>query len=167
MISFFIKLVTVFCLISYPLLVYLGMAYIDIRLMGALLLVIILLRIIAFRQQPKKQTLLFLLVGSAIAIIVIFSNQLYFLKLYPVCISLLMLGIFGYSLLYPPTIVQTIAHRSFKEKEMPEEVITYTRNITKIWCAFFLANAILASYTTFFTTIEMWTLYNGLISFLI
>lgn len=166
-ISLAVKAFVLLCLLAYPVLVYFGLAYIDVRLLGALLLLVILLRMIVLRQQPKKQTLLFLAIGISIAIAVIVSNQLIFLKLYPVCISLLMLGIFGYTLIYPPTIIETIARRSFKDKEMPEKVISYTRNVTKVWCLFFLGNALIASYTTLFSTMEIWTLYNGLISYLI
>jgi uncharacterized membrane protein len=53
------------------------------------------------------------------------------------------------------------------EPDLSEEAINYTRNVTVIWVIFFLINGTIATYTTFYTSIEVWTLYNGLIAYLL
>ncbi|MCK5717639.1 MAG: hypothetical protein KAH77_09135, partial [Thiomargarita sp.] len=35
------------------------------------------------------------------------------------------------------------------------------------WCIFFIFNVIMATLTTFYATLEMWTLYNGLIAYIL
>jgi uncharacterized membrane protein len=53
-----------------------------------------------------------------------------------------------------------------QEPDLPESGVLYTRKVTLVWCAFFIMNAATALYTCF-ESIEIWTLYNGLISYLL
>ena len=45
--------------------------------------------------------------------------------------------------------------------------VIYTRRLTKVWIAFFIANGLVALWTALYATLEMWTLYNGLISYIL
>jgi uncharacterized membrane protein len=42
----------------------------------------------------------------------------------------------------------------------------YCREVTKVWCAFFLVNSLVSSWTVFFESLDMWMLYNGFIAYI-
>jgi len=45
--------------------------------------------------------------------------------------------------------------------------VIYTRRLTKVWIAFFIANGLVALWTALYATLKTWTLYNGLISYIL
>ncbi len=53
-----------------------------------------------------------------------------------------------------------------QEPELPDYAISYTRTVTKVWCLFFIINGSI-SLTTCFMDLQTWTLYNGLISYIL
>jgi len=117
-------------------------------------------------QRTFRPQLIFTLAAAgAIGFLVVVSNSELFLRFYPVCISGLMLALFFVSLLRPPTIIERIAR--FKDPNLPDAAIRYTRNVTIIWCVFFVFNGGAALYTTLYTSLETWALYNGVISYVL
>jgi uncharacterized membrane protein len=86
------------------------------------------------------------------------------LKLYPVLINIIMLIIFGYSLITPPSIIERIAR--LREPDLPPIAIIYTRRVTQIWCVFFVINGSIALGTVFWASPAIWSLYNGVISYI-
>jgi uncharacterized membrane protein len=87
------------------------------------------------------------------------------LKCYPVLINVFMLILFGYSLIAPPTAIERIAR--LKEPNLPPIAVTYTRRVTQIWCGFFVINACISLSTALWASPAIWSLYNGLISYLL
>jgi len=43
----------------------------------------------------------------------------------------------------------------------------YTRRVTQVWTGFLVANSAIAAATAVWGTVEQWTLWNGLISYLL
>ncbi|HEY4665624.1 MAG TPA: hypothetical protein VIG85_11630 [Comamonas sp.] len=86
-------------------------------------------------------------------------------KLYPVMVSLVLLGIFAYSLWQPPTVVERLAR--LQEPDLPVQAVHYTAQVTKVWCAFFVVNAAIALVTACWASDAVWALYNGLLSYVL
>jgi uncharacterized membrane protein len=86
------------------------------------------------------------------------------LKLYPVLVNAVMLGVFGYSLLSPPTVVERFAR--LREPELSPAGVAYTRRVTQVWCVFFIVNGSIALATALWASPKVWSLYNGLIAYL-
>ncbi len=74
-------------------------------------------------------------------------------------------AVFGLSLLFPPTIVERIAR--ITEPNLPPGGVVYTRRVTAIWAVFLLFNAVVSAATALWGTLAQWTLWNGLISYLL
>ncbi len=55
----------------------------------------------------------------------------------------------------------------FHNKNLSSNAVKYTRKVTIIWCIFFVINGLIALYTAFYASLEIWTLYNGLISYVL
>ncbi|QSX31970.1 hypothetical protein JYB88_17095 [Shewanella cyperi] len=159
-----VKLLTFALLLAYPLAVWLGLNYLPPGTLALALCLLLLLRLALEKQQLKLLTLP-LLAGLLLSALSLLAKQQHWLLYYPIVINLSMLGLFGYSLLREPTIVERLAR--LQEPDLPAEARPYLRNVTRLWCGLFVINAGMAFYTAQFASLEAWTLYNGLIAYLL
>jgi uncharacterized membrane protein len=145
----------------YPLAVWMGHGTAQPRLFACLLLLAAATRIYAMKIGSVGRWWL----GGALllAAAAIWGNAWMPLKLYPVLINAVMLGVFGYSLVSPPSMIERFAR--IKETNLPPEAIVYTRCVTKVWCAFFLVNGTIALITALWASPAVWSLYNGVIAY--
>lgn len=164
--AFLIKVIFVPVLLAYPFAVYFGLNYFNSRVVAAALLVLMILRAACSAQRGSRRVWAMLALGVSVAACTYVLNEPFYLRLYPVLMSGLMLGMFAMSLFQPPSMIEMFARLSFKGRPMPAHVVTYTRNVTKVWCGFFILNGAVALYTVS-ASLETWTLYNGLISYLL
>lgn len=157
---------------AYPFALYFGVRGLSARMLGYGLLAMAIVRLGAylfarFFRSAKVQitSVLPAIALLLIAILAILHNSKNVLHVYPVLVSACMLIIFGLSLFWPPPIAERIARLS--EPNLDATGVRYTRRVTQIWCVFFFANGIVASWTVFLGNEEVWMLYNGLISYLL
>jgi len=87
------------------------------------------------------------------------------LLFYPVLMNIALFTFFFGSLFTRKTVVEGLAR--IKNPELSELGIAYTRNVTKCWCVFFVLNGSIAFFTAQYTSLTVWTLYNGLIAYLL
>lgn len=156
-----IGLVLVLAGLAYPFAVYFGIEHLSPRVFALLLGGLWLARALSVRKRPGGRWM----TGAALAfcLLLALANTPALLRWYPVLISLLMLGLFGLSLVYGPPLVERLAR--LREPELPEVAVRYTRQVTKVWALFFLCNGLLAAALTLWAPLSWWTLYNGLIAY--
>ena len=149
--------------LAYPFVVYLGMEQLSPRLFALLLGGLWLARLLSGRQTQLSYTvaataLLFcLLLGLA--------GEPALLRWYPVLISLALLGLFAGSLCSGMPIIERLARLS--EPELPPAAVRYTRQVTWVWVGYFVINAGIASGLALWAPLSWWTLYTGLIAYLL
>jgi len=146
----------------YPAAVYFGAQFVQPRFIAVLLASILLIRLLA-TDAGFPRWLLF--AGLAYAGFAVWSNQLVTLLFYPAFANAVMLLIFAGSLFYPPSIVERIAR--MQQPDLPHKGIIYTRKVTQVWCVFFFINGCIALITALWSNFEVWSLYNGLITYLL
>lgn len=146
----------------YPAAVYFGLQYLQPRLIALALAAILLLRLTLVRADWSKPLLL---AGLAYAGFAIWSNQAVALRFYPALVNAVMLAIFAASLLHPPSIVERLAR--LKQPDLPTQGVSYTRRVTQVWCGFFIVNGGIAAATALWSSFQIWSLYNGLIAYLL
>lgn len=155
--------------IAYPALIFFGLHVLEPRYVAALLAASLILR-------RRREATLFLsglsrvdiaVLAALLAVVgtAVVTNSEALLRLYPAAVNLGMLLLFGLSLRYPPSMVERIAR--MREPNLPKAVVRYTRRVTLVWCAFFVANGTLAAYTALYSSRGLWALYNGLIAYLL
>ncbi len=83
---------------------------------------------------------------------------------YPVVVNVLLLTVFFRSLYADSTVVEYLARLS--NPNLPPEGVVYTRRVTKAWCLFFTGNGLIALATICSGSLELWTLWNGLLSYM-
>ncbi|EJN09278.1 hypothetical protein [Herbaspirillum sp. YR522] len=149
-------------ILLYPLLIWSAHGRLEPRQLALLLLAIGAVRLLAARWAIK-------LVWPGLAALLLAApallwNDLLPLKLYPVLISMGMLVLFGASLLRPPSIIERLAR--LRDPALPPFAIAYTRRVTQVWCGFFALNGSIALGTALWAPPAVWSLYTGLVSYL-
>ena len=181
--SLLIRSVLAVIIIAYPFVVYFGLLHFQFWQVALFIVVLALFRILLLKNRPTA----ILKTGIIGAVVLLFLallamaleqalwlkiypelamalEQALWLKIYPVAISLLLLFFFASSLLTSKSMIERFAE--LREKNITKEKQHYMRNLTKVWCGFFVINAMVASYTIFQSD-KIWMLYNGLISYLL
>ncbi|WP_171013836.1 hypothetical protein [Chitinivorax sp. B] len=148
--------------VLYPFAIWLGQAHVEPRMLALLLVVILLLRVNSSGLMAGKG---WLAAAGVLLIAVMISNSALPLKLYPVLVNVAMLAVFGWSLFHPPSVVERLAR--LREPDLPAFAVAYTRRVTQVWCAFFVVNGSIAFVTALWATPQVWSLYNGLIAYLL
>ena len=139
-----------------------GMAGAVLWAMAGLMLLCLVLR--GFRKS--HMALFLLIVMSAAASAFTLSGSALPAKLYPVCVSLTLLALFGSSLTGEKSIVQRLAELRVPEGQRTDFFRLYCRRVTEAWCVFFVLNGFI-SLSTCFMSDRDWALWNGLISYIL
>jgi uncharacterized membrane protein len=147
----------------YPLLVWLGHGEVEPRLLAGMLVLAALLRLHATERGKAGRWWLAgaLLLAAAAA----WSNAWMPLKLYPVLVNVVLLGVFGYSLIVPPSLIERLAR--VQDSDLPPYAVPYTRRVTQVWCVFFFINGVIALATALWASPAVWSLYNGVIAYVL
>ena len=146
----------------YPLVIYFGLGRFEPRWLA-----LFLLAIVTARAAISRDPVWLAAAGGALILVIAstLANQVLPLKLYPVLVNAVMLGVFGLSLRHPPSAIERIAR--LREPNFPPEAVAYTRKVTMVWCGFFIANGGIALITALWATDKVWAAYNGLIAYLL
>ncbi|MHB8381512.1 MAG: COG4648 family protein [Candidatus Binataceae bacterium] len=149
--------------VAYPFLVYCGLRVLPPGIIAIVLIPILGLRLVLGQNQSGRNTLPYLL-AALVVLLVAARSPMIGLKAYPVILSLALAAAFAYSLVWPPTVIEQIAR--LRHPDLPLEVNSYLRKVTIAWLMFFIANAAISAGTAIHGSLRLWTLYNGLISYL-
>lgn len=151
-------------MLIYPLAVYFGIQYFEPWIIASSLFVLLLIRLV-ITTSDKNWNRLLLIICLMYCVFAVWNNNVLSLRFYPVLISFGLFAIFASSLFYPPPIVERLAR--LQHPELPEQGVIYTRRVTQVWCAFFMINGCIAFITAVACSFAFWSLYNGLISYLL
>lgn len=164
----FIKGLLGLILIAYPFLVYFAIQNQAIGLLALFLITVAMLRLFLVNTLSTAQLNI---VRQSALLLIVLAVMSYWLKdsqwfmVYPVMMSLIMLVFFAQSLFQDKSMIQRFAE--LRETDINAKKQAYMRKLTVVWCGFFVVNGFIAFYTWQFTSLEIWTLYNGLISYVL
>lgn len=172
------KIILTLLTLLYPLVVFYGLAEFSVRWVSFTLLLLFLLRLFVLKKNSssssklKNSQMLGPLTAKTVSLVVLAFLLFSFvfdadigLLFYPVIINSALALIFSYSLVNPPPVIERLARLT--QADLPPHAVLYTRNVTKVWLGFFIINGLIASYTALFTSLKTWTLYNGLIAYIL
>lgn len=163
-----LTLLSALIIFSYPIAVYFGLNKFGLQAVGGVLATVFLVRIVTGGQAKIKELKHLAWVSGGAGLLLLLLGMIFkqhgWLTYYPVVVNLCMFTVFALSLTQPQTIIERLAR--LQDPELPQSGIDYTRKVTKVWCGFFVLNGAIALYTCF-QSLELWTLYNGLISYLL
>lgn len=150
-------------LLAYPFLFYRYHDVVGLPGLSALLGVLALGRVCALPRLGPGRKIAAALAVVAFVLAVAYWHSSSLLKLYPVGVNALLLGYGLYTLRRPPSAIERLV-RALGRPVSPAGV-RYTRNVTVLWCAFFIINGAAAGYTALAAPTSAWAWYNGVISY--
>ena len=151
---------------TYPIFVYLGLAYVAPWVVVSILLAILVLRIAVAWNETTAIELRLLAFGIVLGLgVLTAADELAAVKAYPLMVNLGLAALFAYSLIRPPTAIERIARLT--EPSLDARGVAYTRRVTVMWLCFFILNGAVSWITAVHGTIEQWALYNGVIAYLL
>jgi uncharacterized membrane protein len=145
----------------YPFAVYYGMEHLSPRLFAVVLGALWLIRALSRRGKPGNFWTTTVALGFCLLLGL--AGEPALLRWYPVLLNGLLLALFGLSLKFGPPVVERLARLS--DPQLPEVAVRYTRQVTAVWAAFFLANGLVVIALNFWAPLSWWTLYTGLIAY--
>ncbi|NRF46591.1 hypothetical protein HRF68_02885 [Pseudomonas stutzeri] len=148
--------------LAYPFAVYFGIEHLSPRVFAALLGALWLARLLSSARAASRGT-------AAVALLFCLALALLdddvLLRWYPVLINAAMLALFAGSLFVGMPVIERLAR--LQEPDLAEAGVRYTRQVTKVWVGFFVINGTIATALTLWAPLAWWTLYNGLIAYLL
>jgi uncharacterized membrane protein len=173
-----LKIVLIILSILYPFTLLIGLFWLKAspRVMVFVLVAIGAVYFIVNSGDAKKkgfrsiQFWIMICVVMAMAFLAFITENAGVLKLYPVIINLFLLASFGFTLYHGPSMIYRFA--IIKDKSIPdspdnEAIKSYCRSVTRIWCIFFVFNALISAFTVFLADEIIWGVYNGFISYVL
>ncbi|MGH1471693.1 MAG: hypothetical protein ACRBCS_10900 [Cellvibrionaceae bacterium] len=159
----------------YPFAIYFGLQHFDPRTLILILIAIVGIRFLTLKNSPLNHWVWIPLLG-VLCVWVWISNSGLGLKFYPVLINTSFLILFCWSLKQPPTMIERFARLkpamleeikvSPDSDEILPDVKKYMGKVTIVWCCFFVVNGLTALGLAFWGSDKIWTLYNGIVSYL-
>ncbi len=149
--------------LAYPFVVYLGMEHLSPRTFAMLLGTLWLARLLSGSQTSLDRTLA--IAALLFCLLLGVAGEPALLRWYPVLISLALLGLFAGSLVVGTPIIERLARLT--EPELPAAAVRYTRQVTWVWVGYFIINASIASGLALWAPLSWWTLYTGLIAYVL
>lgn len=162
--SVVLRIAFVFVLALYPFFVFFGLRVLPPGGVGLILAVLLMMRFGVIRLTERSIVLPGFIVLFLYAATSALLGSTQMLLYYPVLVNALLLVLFAGSL----RTKEPLLNRVVRARGTPvgEHTARYLTRLTAIWAVFFLVNGLIAVWTTT-TSIEIWTIYNGIISYLI
>lgn len=150
---------------AYPLLVYGGLRLLTPRVLAlALGAVFVLRETLQARQRPSPLLAPLVIVLAICAAAALFNDGRVFLYV-PALINGVLLLSFVRTLVVPPSMGERLARR--RRPELSADDVAYCRQVTRVWCVFFVANGAFSAWLAARGALETWTVYNGLMSYVL
>ena len=148
----------------YPFIIYFGIRVLPAGFFGLLLAVLVVLRFSVVGKDERAMALPLMLLLLAYAIVAAIVGRTQALLYYPVLVNGLLCTVFALSLRKGEALLLRLMRA--RGVPMSEYGPGYLTRLTAVWAGFFGANSLVALWTTT-ASLEVWTLYNGLISYLL
>ena len=161
--------------VLYPLIIYCGLEFFGLspRRLSLLLLSLAFFHFLNFTRNKSSldrwRMIVLVMLVLVCAVVAFAADNILFVKFYPVLVNLSLLAFFAFTLWRPPNFAFRMAllgDKALKDSPSKNSVENYCRKVTIVWCFFFVFNSVVATFTVFMGSDKIWSLYNGLISYI-
>lgn len=151
--------------LSYPFIVYfLGKQIPASYIILGLVSVLFMRSAVQYRQQGASNVYMTLAIVTLMTGLFLWKGSMA-VMLYPIIMSLSFAFLLGWSLIYPPSLIERIAR--IIDPNLDSYGVDYTRKVTMFWLGFSLFNALISFSTVLLKDPNIWLLYNGFISYIV
>jgi uncharacterized membrane protein len=159
-----IRLILAICFIIYPFIVYFGIRILPPGFFGLVLTVLLVLRFGVLLPQERLILLPVLIIFTGYAVVITLLKNTQMLLFYPALVNFCLCAVFTNSLWHEESLLLRIVRA--RGAVISEYTPQYLFRLTALWAVFFALNGMIALWTST-VSMEVWTLYNGLISYFI
>ncbi len=149
----------------YPVVVYLFREHASSLLFACGACCLLLARAFLFPGRTSQMLRIPLLMAVALLGVLTLIDATVAARAYPTVLSLLVAAVFGNSLRHPPSLVERLARA--REPELSLMGQAYCRKVTWVWTLWLLANAAIASALALGSSLGLWAIWTGLVSYLV
>ena len=150
--------------LAYPLIVYFGLTRAGTRFSAWLLCALTLVST-AFRSQELQRFAWRSALPLPLCAAALFLDDRRYMLAVPVLINAVLFSTFFGSLWGERPLVERFARMRVRDLSSAE--LAYCRSVTKLWSGFFVFNGAIAGGLAIAGTLHAWTLYTGLISYIL
>ena len=174
----FLKILTFVLTILYPLIIFLLLwkFHVSSRILAFFLLTIATVFFLSNSSDIKQKGMKRLqfwgmaTISVLLALMTFLTEDAGFVKLYPISMNVFLLLSFGSTLFIPPTMIfrfASLQDKTIEERPYIDKIRGYCRRVTVIWCLFFIINGSVSLMTALWGSDFLWTVYNGMISYIL
>lgn len=156
------RILPVVLTIVYPFVVLVGLKYWGLTVP---VIAVVCLAAVNLLTNPRPLPLFLFIISLLLAAVSCYNQAFLPLKLYPVAVNIVLLGLFFASLFSKQSAIERLAR--IKEPELSPKGVLYTRKLTFVWCVFFFINGSIALWSALFASNEIWALYNGFLAYIL
>jgi uncharacterized membrane protein len=156
--------------LAYPVVILCAWRWDSPRVIGVMLLALLWIQRVAgtgpLAASLRKLTRVDWAVAVTLTVVsatMALTNNELTMRLYPSFVNLGLLVAFGATLVKGPSMIEKFARTQYPDP--PAHIVRYTRRVTQLWCAFFVANAAFSAWTALCWSPRSWSLYNGAIAY--
>lgn len=164
--------------VLYPGFIFCGLYFWGLkpRVLSLALLALATFHLVSFSKEKNKRSVqamkggLFFALTLICGTVALTLDSALFLRFYPVALSVCLLFLFGSTLWFGPNIIFKFAclgDKNLHKSALRPFVEAYCRKTTMVWCGFFILNGSFAAYTCLVGSDKLWTIYNGLVSYIL
>jgi len=154
---------------AYPILVFVGLRWLEPRTMALAIGATMALRAVLRWHRPTRDELLRLatpaLLVAAVLGTAFAANDEQTLLFVPALVNVALFIAFVRTLFRGTPMVETFAR--LRDPDLNPSEVRYCRSVTVVWCGFFAVNATACSYLALAAELWIWTLYTGVLSYLL
>jgi uncharacterized membrane protein len=150
--------------VAYPFVVHASLQHGSVRWIALPLAALWLARAVAGNAATPGGRLL-PACALAFCAVIAFVDDSRWLRWYPVLINAGMFTLFAASLRHGTPVIERIAR--LRHPGLPPAGVAYTRRVTQVWAGFFAFNGLMAAALSLWAPWHWWTLYNGVISYVL
>ena len=164
-----IRTVGVLLGVLFPFIVYFAISRkSDLMMAGVLVALGLFAFVFSGRRDSGVPGAVLCTLDFALAAVFLASGSFLAVKLYPLIVTGSFLSFFAMSLFPGRTpVIEKIASYTVKAEDRDDFFRNYCRKVTVAWCVFFVMNGLVSLATALFCSDETWTLYNGVISYVL
>jgi uncharacterized membrane protein len=157
-----IRVLFLACIAAYPFIIFFGLKHLPPSAFGLALLVLLAMRYGVLLPSERPILVPTLLIFVTYALTAALSESQTMLLCYPAVVNFTLSAVFLNSLRQgDPILLRIIRARGWPVSEHGPK---YLYRLTAIWAAFFILNGLISIWTSTLS-IEIWTLYNGFLSY--
>ena len=147
-----------------PIVIYVGIVSNNLFLPLCVILAFGLCR--AYLAEVSRPTITAIAVCSAVFVMffVRLDRSGDLIKLYPVIMNFVVSSVFAFSLRRRKSVLEVLAER-FTDVDRELNARPYLRALTGVWAALIFLNGCISAWTSVFSSLEFWVLYNTLYAY--